>query len=582
MKRRSFLRVVAASAAASGFPLVFSCGDGGDSTPTELVFPQGLASGDPKPTSIVLWTRAAPLTAGSQKVFYEVATDEGFDNMIASGELEAIADWDHTLRIKVTELEPGTPYFYRFASQGAVSEVGRAKTAPVPEDSVNVRFAFATCQDYVNRYFHSWRVLCEQEAEIDFVLFLGDYIYEQESGSDVLFRKGTGERAVELPDGLALDGMGAGVLTASSTADYRHLYKVYRSDPDLREAHRLFPFISVWDDHEFANDCWQDHAVDFNDTRGDEKSTKRREAATRAWFEYTPIDVEYDPNAGFPRDIRIFRSLRYGKHVDMVLTDQRYYRSDHVIPEGPIDLSVGKFVPNSPLGSRTFALKSGFDVKEAAAGVTMLGTQQRDWLVQALRESTATWTVWVSQLMLAQMLTDLSGFEVLPENLRDVFYFKLDQWDGFRTERAAVLADLGDVPNLVALSGDIHAFYASELYTDFDAPGAIPTAVEFTTASISALPVKPQVELLVQSNPLLDSLGLGEVAAMFDEVLRASNPHIRYAKSDTHGVSLCEISETEMQVRFFEVDDVQSPDMASPPREIGFRVASGSKVIERI
>jgi hypothetical protein len=146
-------------------------------------------------------------------------------------------------------------------------------------------------------------------------------------------------------------------------------------------------------------------------------------------------DVPFDPDRSFPGDIQIYRRLRFGRHVEIFLTDERSYRDDHVIPEGPVDLSVAKFTPNSSLGSRNFVLKSGFDPKESAAMPTMLGTAQRDWLIDGLRSSQATWKIWANEVQLWQMAIDLSQFTTIPEQFRGLFYFGCDQWDGYRRGR---------------------------------------------------------------------------------------------------------------------------------------------------
>ena len=160
--------------------------------------------------------------------------------------------------------------------------------------------------------------------------------------------------------------------------------------------------------------------------------------------------------------------------MELFLTDQRYYRDDHVIPEGPTDLSVAKLVENSAVGARIFLLKSGFDPKEAAAKPSMLGAEQKAWFLGAVKASTATWKVWGSEVQLAQMVVNLSSFPMVPAPFNDLFYLTVDQWDGYRTERAEILGALKDVENLVVVTGDIHAFYASELHVDFDAPSATP------------------------------------------------------------------------------------------------------------
>ena len=585
LRRRDFLRFAAITVAVSAAPKLSGCSDaggGGGSSPEDVdrVFPQGLASGDPRPDSVVLWTRVES-TDATVRVAYEVSLDESFSRVIADGEVETGTDRDGTVKIKPVGLDPFTTYYYRFTALGVTSMTGRTKTAPAPGDDVPVRFAFASCQDFVGRYYHSWQAFAEQGGEVDFVVHLGDYVYETTGDPD--FQTPDANREVVLPDGLPLGESTTSNLAALTLADYRTLYKTYRTDKWLKLAHQRFAFVVTWDDHEFANDCWQDHATDFNEARGDEKSTERREAANQAFFEFQPADVVYDENASFPNDIRVYRSLRYGRHVDLLLIDGRLYRDDHVIPEGPVDLSVGKFGANSSLGSRNFVLKPGFDEREAAALPTLLGAEQKAWLLSSLESSGATWKILGSDVQLSQMLVDLRSFELLPEQFKNLFYFSVDQWDGYRSERAEVLRTIGGLDNVVAIAGDIHAFYASELYEDFDDQSAPPVAVEFVCAGISSSPVQEITQSTVDSNATLSALGLGALVPQFDTILQQASPQYRYAKSLTHGIAIMDVQGADaVEVEFLQIADVRTPEWDGALERVRFRTTAGSNRIERL
>jgi alkaline phosphatase D len=417
------------------------------------------------------------------------------------------------------------------------------------------------------------RALVDRD-EVDLVLFIGDYIYETIGHLGVDPPPG---RTVELPDGLVLDDPIKGRIAAKTLADYRAMYRQYKRDPDLRAAHAYFPFVMLWDDHEFANDCWQDHATDFDGSQGDEASPERRSAATQAWWEYSPVRRPYDPAAGFPGDLRIYRNLRWGQHAELVLLDQRYYRSDHLIPEGPVDMPVGHFQANSAFGARTFCIKDVFDEREAAADPrpTMLGAAQLSWAIDTITGSTATWKVVASPLVMAQMVLDLSGYTQLPDMFRKRWYFKTDQWDGYRSERRALLEACAGVANMVVLSGDLHGFYASELYADFDAPGE-PICVEYAVSAISAATVDVQLDAVVQSNPILKGLGLGDLIPEFDTNLLATNPHIQHAESTRNGFAIVEVSAGQVDVRFVMVGDVTKPGGATVD-EVAFCTPLGTK-----
>ncbi len=584
LDRRQFLELAAVSVAAGTLGL--GCDDGSDDAAggfgeasaqadIDQIFSLGLASGDPKPSSVILWTRVAE--AGP--VDYEIATDQGFSELIASGTVEASEASDFTVRVKATELEPGTTYWYRFRAAEVVSDWGRTRTAPAPDADEAVRFAFASCQDYNGRYYHAWSVLTDRE-DVDFVAFLGDWIYE--TANDPRFQETSEDRSVTVPDGLALDEDGES-LAALTLADYRALHRQYASDPQLKEARRRYPFINIWDDHEFADDCWQDHATHFNGAKadeGDEQDTDRRTAANRAWFEYVPVDLEHDATKQYPEDIRIYRSLRFGKHVDLICTDGRSYRDDHLIPEGPPNNDVGKFLSNSSLGARQFLLKSGFDTLEAEAKPTLLGETQKAWLLDKIGSSEATWKVWAQQVMHGQMTVDLSDVEALPASFKGHFYLTVDQWDGFRSERAEILEAFAEVDNVLVLTGDLHANYANELYTDFDDPGD-PVAVEFVTAGISSRSIQEIIEAVVESNELLSTLGLEATVAELDSRVMAVGPHHKYVKNKAYGISLVTADAEGVAVSFLDINSPTSPTFDGEITEVKFTVAVGSNRIER-
>ncbi len=551
------------------------------------VFPQGIASGDPATASVILWTRAVnPDAPGAAvTVGWSVALDEAFTDSVSTGEAEVGSETDHTLRLKVEGLDAGTTYYYRFAAAGATTETGRTRTAPSADDPRPVRFAVASCQDFNGRWYHAWEklVALDVESPIDFVVFLGDYVYE--TAADPRFQAAQPDRSITFPDGLNInpEPEGEPILAAVSLADYRALYRQYRGDAMLRRAHARFPFLLVWDDHEFADDAWGEHATHFNELRGDEADVARRLASNQAWFEYQPTDVTRDTAANFPNDLSIFRRVRWGRHVEMFLTDGRTYRADHLVPEGPVDVDVGKVGENTALGSRNFVLKPGFDVKEAASRPTLLGAAQRAWLIEGLTTTTATWKVWGTATQLSQMALDLSGFMELPEMFRKQFYFSVDQWDGYRSERAEILGACAaaSVTNLVAVAGDIHAFYASPLLVDYDAPGPA-VGVEYVCGAISSQPVKGITEATIAGSPTLTALGLGALVPMFDAILLQGSPHYVYNRSDVNGLAVFEATEAQLRARFLLVGGTASSAAAAAPEVVEFTTPAGRSVIERV
>jgi alkaline phosphatase D len=314
-------------------------------------FPQSVASGDPRPDSIVLWTRAVDAEHGhgitDTTLTLEVSTDESFGQLVLKQDgLKALAAHDNAIKVKVKNLQAKTTYYYRFITEHDgeryISPVGRTKTAPSAEDFVTVKFAFASCQDYVGRYFNSWNRLLQLGEELDFIVFLGDYIYE--TTGDPAFQSTNTLRDVTFSDPASALVQKSGIfqyLAASSLSNYRDLYKNLRSDPIFQKVHERYPFIVMWDDHEFSDDCWKDNAT-YEDGKRSEKQPERRRNAEQAFFEYIPIDthpagaaegaIDVDAEPKFP-DTRIYRDFEYGKNLRLIVTDYRTHRPDHLIPE---------------------------------------------------------------------------------------------------------------------------------------------------------------------------------------------------------------------------------------------------------
>lgn len=338
-------------------------------------FPQSVASGDPRSDSVVLWVRAFDPDRPTEDA--EVELVMGLDEALSqtldlSGDalrMLSLAESDHCLGVRVGGLEPGTTYYYRFTLRlldgTAQSRVGRTRTAPKEDADTSVTFAVMSCQDYGAKYFHVARHISEQD--VDFVLHLGDYVYE--TVGDPSFQGDSKQRRIKLsaPDeALELDRGGGTFLAAASLSNYRDLYQQYRSDPDLQALHERHPMIVIWDDHEFSDDCHGDVAT-YLDGSKDETSPARRAAADQAWFEYMPLDytprvdksatvaTKLDKQGEFPENFHIYRNFVFGQHLELVLTDLRRFRPDHLVPEdappGAVFLDadgVAELLPESP------------------------------------------------------------------------------------------------------------------------------------------------------------------------------------------------------------------------------------------
>jgi len=489
------------------------------STGPRAAFPQGVASGDPRPDSVMLWTRAVPAdgSAGAVDLVLQVGRDPDLRDPLLQLPVAAGPDSDHTLRAFVDGLEPDTIYYYRFAGAGgSLSRVGRTRTAPGPDAERSATVAVTSCQSFEQGYYATWaRLLADDRAaeagdQIDFVLHLGDFIYErcwdrhQDGGPQP-------RRVPDFPDGAVTEKNRYAV----TLADYRHLYRTYLEDPHLQEARARWPFICTWDDHEFSNDnfaTFSTYAGDYVD------APERKLRSNQAWFEYIPAvldelvdqpahgfrapDANATPAAGAIDSLRIYRKLGWGNYLDLVLTDNRSYRS---MPCMKDDFAQSLGLPLSPVelveildagnacydGQPPAVLPWGDNVANPAARRppgTILGATQRDWFLDTLAQSTARWKLWGNSLPLIPMRLDLS---TLPFTEYEDSIFSLDPWAGYPHELALLADALRErgVANLVSLSGDHHMHGAGTVNRSPSDPASPPVLVDFTVAAISSAPI---------------------------------------------------------------------------------------------
>lgn len=494
LRRRTLVKSVAA---ASLLPLLGSnligCSDSSDrqipdSTEPAPVgvaaeFNHGVASGDPMTDRVMLWTRVTPDEPGFVEVGWEVAADEGFGDIVASGTGTTDESVDFTAKVDVTGLAAGTSYYYRFRVRDRVSAVARTRTAPAGA-TATAAFAVVSCSNYPTGFFNVYREVAQQP--VDAVLHLGDYIYEYAPGGYASANAEALGRVVEPANE---------ILTLS---DYRTRYAQYRSDPDLQTAHAAHPFIVVWDDHEIANDAWREGAEN-HDPETEGEFSARRAAAIQAWYEWLPVR----PPAS--AEEIIYRRLPYGDLLDLIMLDTRLVGRDQ------------QFVyPNFATGG-----KIDVDATRAAVGDsnrTLLGAEQLAWLEAQLIDSTARWQILGQQVLMgryalpspilealepsiatgdalaggtAAVLASVAAKNKSPEDrtseeqalLDSAIPYNLDAWDGYDFERNRVLdfaAQLGS--RLVVLAGDTHNAWASQLRSS---SGEV-VGVEFATASVTS------------------------------------------------------------------------------------------------
>ncbi|MBS1161205.1 MAG: metallophosphatase [Proteobacteria bacterium] len=624
MDRRQFLKLgsfIGVSTATLGLA---GCIDSNDDGNAGATFPQGVASGDPKPDSIMLWCRAVPKDgATTTQLRLQLSEQENFSSLLVDTELSADRQWDYTLRHKVDGLQAATTYYYRFIAGPDHSPSGRTKTAAAAGSALGqLKFAFITCQDWSVNHWGAMEELLNED--LDFIIHLGDYIYETVGATFQSSAAESRHAQLVLPDGMTLDD---GSKAAASLADYRYLYQTYRSDSRLQALHQRFPVIAIWDDHEFSDDCWQNfqtYALSDNAT----PVTARRRFANQAWFEYMPADITFSSTDSSFTNIKIYRSFTFGNLATLVMTDQRLYRADHIIPES---------AAGSEIGSRYFVSQgslAGLEAQKiAAAGgqltpVSMLGDTQRSWWQEQMRTANTTWKLWGNEVSLLRMLIDgnqavagllaaslvsanggllplqsamtaalvldmkaanktaslaTSSFSnlaallasqagisaavfaagikpaldaALPISaLLDVIIIDADQWDGYNAERKALMSYLRSnaISNVVALTGDLHAFFAGLVMDDYDAASPVPVMVDIVTAGISSNSLFSYYKSMVDTNaafasakPLVYSTVNGEVVNTFNTTLASFNGNwINHLDTDAQGYAVVTLTASQ-------------------------------------
>jgi alkaline phosphatase D len=461
-------------------------------------FVHGVASGDPLDDRAVLWTRISGDADAPKTIIvaWVVAKDASFSRVVASGATSTDESVDFTVKLDPSGLDAGTTYYYRFRALGHDSPIGRFRTAPRGNLS-RARLAVASCSNYPYGYFNAYAAIARR-ADLDAVLHLGDYIYEYANGQ---YGDGTGLSRVPTPDREIV-----------TLADYRGRHAQYKTDPDLQEAHRQHAFIAVWDDHEIANDAWQNGAENHQLDEGDFQ--ERKAAAIQAYFEWMPIRAEKGDGTG-----RVYRSFHYGKLFDLIMLDTRNAGRDQQV-ESPCD---------------------GASIVDPER--QLLGAEQESWFFEELERSQRRGTRWRllgQQVMFGQLLNVLAPGGCI---------FNPDQWDGYAAARARVLGKLAadGIDNVVVLTGDIHSSWGNDLTaTPFDsatydpATGAGSLAVELVAPAVTS----PGIDDATQ-------------AAQFAGAIAATHPHIKYVELFHRGYALLDITKERVQCEWYHLATIK-------------------------
>jgi len=516
-------------------------------TPKEVdanLFPLGVASADPQPDALVLWTYVAGRASEpSIELTAQVALDEDFSQIIASASAEAAAEWDYTVRVLVKDLNPGSTYYYRFiAPNGATSRTGRSFTAPDPNSDTPLNIAVFSCQDYEQGFFTAYRRLLQEDAaapeseKIKFIVHVGDFIYETIRGPETVGEVSLNDQQIDLynPDGThrrcgPLPSGGApgerGWVLPATLDDYRWLYKIYLSDPDLQAARAWYPFVQTWDDHELLNDYWQSYY------KG-KSVADLKVAANQAWFEFVPaalsvvdgpaedfVPVEVERVEAGPFDdhylseeannlaainsLTIYRSVKWGSMAELFVIDGRSYRGPrglpqelltigrHPYPSAPVNPELIRIMNDgrhalggNPPESVEFMGQTMTNPRKADPRTSMLGKDQKSWLKNGLKASSARWKLLGLNVGLMRYGFDSSFKSDGGKN----WTLWTDGWDGYPSEREELCGFMKSegIASVISLTGDRHTHSAGLVPESLDAPDAQPLLAEFACGAVSA------------------------------------------------------------------------------------------------
>lgn len=471
-------------------------------------FYHGVASGDPLHDRVIIWTRVSPKNSQKPiKVSWKMTEDVNMNQIVQSGTVKTDASRDFTVKIDVDKLFAGKTYYYQFEAFGKKSIIGRTKTTP-KENVEHLRFAVVSCSNYQAGYFNAYGRIAEHN-DLDAVVHLGDYIYEYEDGKygdSTLIASG---KRTLFPKNEII-----------KLEDYRQRYALYRLDPDLRRVHQQHPFITVWDDHESANNSYTSGAENHNQGEGEWQN--RKQIARQVYAEWLPIRGNAQ---------HIYRKINYGNLMDLYMLDTRLEGRDEQIMD----------IKNPDLQ------------KEDR---TILGKKQREWLFSELKKSQATWKVLGNQVMFAEFNVGWAAQGLpnwAPEKLESVF---LDIWDGYPAGRQKILKFLEkeNINNVIILTGDVHSSYAYDIplslksYDNKTGKGSL--AIEFvapgiTSANYDELIGMTKAKMLEyqMNKPLPGNFGY-------------PNPHMKYVDLTQHGYFILDLTPEKAQADWFYADDI--------------------------
>ena len=437
MKRRQALKISSIGAISLTTSIGSSC------SKHVYFFHHGVASGDPLNDRVILWTRVTPQQAGPIEVILEVSENKNFSSIIFSKKLQTSSLSDYTIKYDFLAkhyCDSDRGFFYRFRAGNAISEIGKSKT--FSENTIAAKIGIFSCSNFPAGYFNAYQAAAEKN-NLDLWLHLGDYLYEYPMGG---YATEKAEKLNRVPEPLH---------EMVTLSDYRLRHAQYKKDQGSKALHKHAPLIAVWDDHEFSNDAWKHGAENHSKDGSEGDFYARRSAAIKAYYEWMPIREQQNKR-------RIFREFKIGKLIHLIMLDTRQFGRDKQIQP------------------KDYLTKSGFNQAKFYNDLNsdnrkLLGTEQLDWIENRIINSSAVWTIFGQQVLMAKLkFPDISKMlksKEIPSFLQPYLKFlglgipsNLDAWDGYPAERNKLYKIMSDAKKgFVSLAGDTHNSWVSEL-----------------------------------------------------------------------------------------------------------------------
>jgi alkaline phosphatase D len=500
-------------------------------------FTHGVASGDPLPDSVILWTR---FVGGDGRIAWEIAEDESFVTIAARGEAQATVASDYCVKIDARGLAAGRSYFYRFLSGSGPSLIGHTRTAP--QDAQALSVGLVSCANYSFGYFHAYGHLAARD-DVDLVLHTGDYVYEYGLDEYPSAERTIADRVFDPAHEIV------------SLDDYYRRYQQYHTDPNLLALRAAKPIAAVWDDHEIANDATSTGAQ--NHQRNEGSYTERVAAASKAYFDWMPIRRP-DPNTP-----RLYRTLDWGGLAKIILLDTRYIgRARQLSYQRALGLHLLSDGAGTQAAVEEFRRTQWLDPAR-----TLMGAEQEAWFAETLAASKQrgqTWQVVAQQLVVGQQLVGAGAASMVSPDTHSTVRryvtvgerlgrmqmpWNLDSWDGYPAARTRLLqACAANAANTVVLGGDSHNTWLNNLASPDDTSRI--AAIEFAGGSVTS--------------PGLEQATAAAAPGAREAMMKSANPHLAWCDVTNRGYGVLKFTQTACEAEWVAFADVRSAEASAP------------------